>query len=138
MKKVPLYSAMLLVLTVGCGRETVLKELTASSGPLSVTARISPDKADPATIVGKLKVRNDGNEYARYGNTLLTLSCGGATSHTVVRTSVGSPAVNSSLVSVAPGDSLQFFVQWVFTRKIDFKSGEFSLRFDATPTDSAL
>jgi hypothetical protein len=133
-------AALLAASCTQTGRSPLIKELALEQDGLSFHLAVSPDRDDPTTINGKLRVVNAASDLREYGNSRLFLLVDGHSLPTTVKTSTGSAHADSRLVHLTPGDTLHFFAYWKFDSKVNFAKAVFGLNYlasPAAPADSA-
>jgi hypothetical protein len=117
------------VVAVSCAQKKTIEELKLDHDGLNMTLRISPDRANPSLINGKLKVVNSGTSMAQYGNYRLFLDADGRQVVTTVKAKQATAHVDTKPVHLSPGDSLDFFVSWDFGSPVNFSKAVFALHY---------
>ena len=124
-----LAACCLALLTVSCAQKKTIEQLELTHGGLRISLAISPDRENPALINGKLKVINRGTGMTPYGNYRLFLEADDRQVVTTMKTKGAAAHVDSRPVTLSPGDSLDFFVEWEFDHHINFNKATFMLHY---------
>jgi hypothetical protein len=120
--------AFALATILGCTQQHPVKNLQLQSHGLTFKLGLSKDDADKHRIVGKLVVLNIETSVRQYGNFRLTLDAQGEQCITRVDAPAGtSSMVDERLIALMPGDSLEFFAFWTYTKPINFARTTFEL-----------
>lgn len=131
--------ALALGIMLGCTQQHPVKNLQLQSHGLTFKLGLSKDAADKQRILGKLCILNTETSVRHYGNFRLTLQAQGEHSITRVDAPAGtSSMVDERLIALMPGDSLEFFAYWNYTKPIHFERTTFELFYtDSIDTPEA-
>lgn len=114
----------------GCQQGVTIREVAGEHGGLHFFLQVSPSPQSGNQLYGKLRVVNDAGSARRYSNRQLSLVCAGNPQLTRIDSENVGNLVDTGLVTLMPGDTLEFFTFWEYPEKIDFPSASLSLQFD--------
>jgi len=114
-----------------CGCGTPHADVGLTHGDLVITSRVElqprPFSARQQALFGVTKVTNRSSEPATFGNRCLSMRLGEHGDSPTYQDSVASHSIDVGTVTLAPGQSLEESVYWVFDRIPPF--GESDLHF---------
>jgi len=133
------FSVLLCLMTLlYCSQEVVVKNIDYRVDGLTFSLGFSLDRDNPQRVNGKLKVINDSDDLKKYGNFQLFLTADNEKVSTIVDTENSSSMVDKKLIDLMPGDTLEFFTYWNFSKEHSLSNSTFVLEYDNTIQPPAM
>lgn len=122
-------SAGVVFFVMACQQGPFIRQVALSQNGLGFSLSVSPSQEDKKRLEGKLRIVNTASSARLYGNGQLALVCGGVSQVTRLDSRNSGNLVDSGLVTLMPGDTLEFFTFWEYPSVVAFATAPMVLEF---------